>query len=126
MRHQQERNCQAEGQLPRFTCRHTQMPSAVKRVEPEKPVPEKGGIKHDQTGIGLPRREQHRARRLHGINGPDAKSVIDQVRCRKREQDQACRQANGTLEALSNFDCVASLRSAVNAHETKNRNACDD
>jgi hypothetical protein len=44
-----------------------------------------GGIEDDQTGITLPRREQHRARHLHGINGPDAKGMIDQVRCRKRE-----------------------------------------
>jgi len=33
----------------------------------------------------LPRGEQHGARGLHGINGPDAKRMIDQVRCRKRE-----------------------------------------
>jgi len=27
----------------------------------------KSGIKHDQAGTSLPRREQHGARRLHGI-----------------------------------------------------------
>jgi len=61
------------------------MPSAVKRVEPEEPVRKKSGIKHDQAGTSLPRREQHGARRLHGINRPDAESMIDEMRCRKRE-----------------------------------------
>ena len=74
-----------ECQLPRFTCWHTQMPPAVKRVEPEESVEEKGGIRHQQTGISLPRREQHDARRLHRINGPNPESVIDQVGCRKGE-----------------------------------------
>ena len=85
VRYEQERNCQAESQLPRFICWHTQMPSTVKRVEPEEPVHKKSGIKHDQPGTSLPRREQHRARRLHGINRPDAESMIDEMRCRKRE-----------------------------------------
>jgi hypothetical protein len=85
VRHEQEWNCQPEGQLPRFICWHTQMPASVKRIKAEEPVRDKSGIKHHHAGISLPRRQQHGARGLHGTYRPNAESVIDQVRCRKRE-----------------------------------------
>jgi hypothetical protein len=62
-----------------------EMPSAVKCVEPEQPVNEKRCVKHNQTGIRLPGREQDGARGLHGLDGADAERVIEQVRCCKRE-----------------------------------------
>jgi hypothetical protein len=76
---QQQRNGQAETELPCFARRKTQVPPAVETIEPEQPVHEKRRVEDELAGTGLPGREQGAARGLHCGNGADAECVIEQV-----------------------------------------------
>src|SRR5258708_31596514 len=74
------------------------MPSAIKCNETERSVNEQGSVKHDQTWIGSPRGKQDRAGGLHRIDRSNAKCVVDQMQCRKREKDQATDMACRSFE----------------------------
>ena len=94
---EQQRNGEPQRKLPSLARRDAQMSPAIERIEPERAMSKKRGIKQEPAGYCLPRREKNETGALHGIDRSDAECVIEQVRCRIGKQDQSRCEANRPL-----------------------------